>query len=163
MRSVLLIAHTSRHPITLLAHQVTGRLRAAGFEVRMLADEATACSGVEVTTVAHSGAAGGTELVLVLGGDGTFLRAAEIARPAGVPMLGVNLGHVGFLAEAEPDALLSTVEAIAQGDYTVDDRVTVDAEVLVDGELRSSAWDEPRADARGGGRRRRPPAAALRL
>ena len=140
MRSVLLIAHTSRHSITLLAHQVTGQLRAAGFEVRMLADEAAACRGVEVTTVAHSGAAGGTELVLVLGGDGTFLRAAEIARPAGVPMLGVNLGHVGFLAEAEPDALLSTVEAIAQGDYTVDDRVTVDAEVLVDGELRSSAW-----------------------
>jgi NAD+ kinase len=55
-------------------------------------------------------------------------------------MLGVNLGHVGFLAEAEPDTLLNTVEAIARGDYTVDDRVTVDAEVLVDGEMRSSAW-----------------------
>jgi NAD+ kinase len=140
MRSVLLIAHTSRHSITSLAHQVSGQLRSAGFEVRMLAEEASACRGVEVTTVADSGAADGTELVLVLGGDGTFLRAAEIARPARVPMLGVNLGHVGFLAEAEPDTLLSTVEAIARGDYTVDDRVTVDAEVLVDGEVHSSAW-----------------------
>ena len=61
------------------------------------------------------GAADGAELVLAFGGDGTFLRAAEFARPAGVPMLGVNLGHVGFLAEAEPDALTGTVEAIVDG------------------------------------------------
>ena len=46
---------------------------------------------------------------LVFGGDGTFLRAAEFARPAGVPMLGVNFGHVGFLAEAEPDALVEAL------------------------------------------------------
>ncbi len=55
-------------------------------------------------------AADGAEIVLVLGGDGTFLRAAELARPAGVPLLGVNLGHVGFLAETEPDALGETVD-----------------------------------------------------
>ena len=42
-------------------------------------------------------------MVLVLGGDGTFLRAAELARPTGVPLLGVNLGHFGFLAEAEEE------------------------------------------------------------
>ena len=43
--------------------------------------------------------------MLVLGGDGSILRGAELARPHGAPLLGVNLGHVGFLAEAEPDAL----------------------------------------------------------
>ncbi len=48
-------------------------------------------------------------MVLVIGGDGTLLRAAELARGAGVPLLGVNLGHVGFLAEAEPEDLSDAV------------------------------------------------------
>lgn len=50
-------------------------------------------------------AAEGCELVLVLGGDGTFLRAAELARSADIPVLGVNLGRIGFLAEAEADTI----------------------------------------------------------
>ncbi len=54
----------------------------------------------------------GCELVIVLGGDGTMLRGAEIARPSGTPVLGVNLGHVGFLAEAERDDLSDTVERV---------------------------------------------------
>ena len=85
-------------------------------------------------------AADGAEVVLTLGGDGTFLRAAELARPAGVPLLGVNLGHVGFLAEAEPNALDATVEAIVRREYSVEERVTVDAEVIVDGAVQATAW-----------------------
>ena len=50
--------------------------------------------------------------MIVLGGDGTLLRAAELARPSGVPLLGVNLGHVGFLAEAERDDLDATVDRV---------------------------------------------------
>ena len=57
-------------------------------------------------------AAEGAELVIVLGGDGSLLRAAELSRPAGVPLLGVNLGHVGFLAEAEPDDLTDLVDRV---------------------------------------------------
>ena len=140
MRSVLLVAHTSRQQITSLAVEASVRLHAAGFEVRMLADEAAAIADTHVRVVAPERAAAGAELVLVLGGDGTFLRAAELARPAGVPMLGVNLGHVGFLAEAEPNALADTVEAIAACDYTVEERVTVDAEVRIDGAERGRAW-----------------------
>ncbi len=78
--------------------------------------------------------------MLVLGGDGTFLRATELARPAGVPLLGVNLGHVGFLAEAEPENLAGTVDAIVSCAYTVEERVTVDAEVSVDGVVHGRAW-----------------------
>ena len=143
MRSVLLVAHTSRQQITSLAVDACARLRAAGFAVRMLADEAAAIADAQVSVVVPEGAASGAELVLVLGGDGTFLRAAELARPAGVPMLGVNLGHVGFLAEAEPNALADTVEAIAACDYTVEERVTVDAEVRAengDGAVHGRAW-----------------------
>ena len=140
MRSVLLIAHTSRTQITTLAMQASARLRAAGFEVRMLEKEARACGDGSVTVVDEACAADGTELVLVLGGDGTFLRAAEIARPAGVPMLGVNLGHVGFLAEAEPDGLASAIDSIVEHTYTVEERLTVDAEISVGGALLSQAW-----------------------
>jgi NAD+ kinase len=143
MRSVLLVVHTFRQQIRELAGQTVAQLAAAGFEVRMLADEA-ATAGVHPVTVvdpvdsAH--AAEGVELLLVLGGDGTFLRAAELAHPAGVPLLGVNLGHVGFLAEAEPHALSGTVKAIAERDYAVEERVTVSAEVHVEGAAPQTAW-----------------------
>ena len=71
-------------------------------------------------------AAKGAELVIVLGGDGTLLRAAEIARPARTPLIGVNLGQVGFLAEAEPDALTETVDRLVARGYQVEERMTVD-------------------------------------
>ena len=54
-------------------------------------------------------------MVLVFGGDGTLLRAAELAHPAGTPLLGVNLGHVGFLAETEPDVLADAVDHVLAG------------------------------------------------
>jgi NAD+ kinase len=145
MRSVLLVAHTSRRQIAALATRTAGDLRAAGFEVRVLAGEAPPVDGVQVTVLPADTAAVGAELVLVLGGDGTFLRASELAHPTGVPMLGVNLGHVGFLAEAEPSALSDTVAAIVQRAYTVEERVTVDAEVWEEGALTehgptATAW-----------------------
>jgi NAD+ kinase len=140
MRSVLLVAHTSRRQIVVLARRAAELLRSSGFEVRMLPSEAAACAGDAVRVVDPSEAANGCELVLALGGDGTFLRTAELTRPAGVPMLGVNLGHVGFLAEAEPEDLGDTVAALAAGKYTVEERVTVDADVLLDGAVSSRAW-----------------------
>src|SRR6185369_16427534 len=70
------------------------------------------------------GCAEGAEAVLVLGGDGTLLRAAEMARPAGVPLLGVNLGHVGFLAEAEPEDLSEAVDLVVERRYVVEQRMT---------------------------------------
>lgn len=140
MRSVLLVAHTGRSNITELALQTIASLQAADFEVRMLAEDAADCTGATVTVVDEDDAASGAELVLVLGGDGTFLRATEFARPAGVPMVGVNLGHVGFLAEAEPDELRDTVRAIVERSYAVEERVTVDATVRLDGAVQARAW-----------------------
>jgi len=86
------------------------------------------------------GRAVGSEMVLVLGGDGTLLRGAALARACGVPLLGVNLGHVGFLAEAEPAALPEVVAAIVEHRYTVDERVTVDAEVITADRPPATAW-----------------------
>jgi NAD+ kinase len=137
---VLLVAHTSRPKITALAERLGARLREAGFDVCVLAGEQSSCGDVPVTVVDAEHGAEGAELVLVLGGDGTFLRAAEVARPAQTPMLGVNLGHVGFLAQVEPDDLAETVQAIVERTYRVEERVTVEAEVLVAGQVVGRAW-----------------------
>jgi NAD+ kinase len=75
----------------------------------------------------------GCELVLVIGGDGTILRAAELTHESGTPVLGVNLGHVGFLAEAEYDDVESTIDAIVHRRYTAEDRLTLDVRVYTDG------------------------------
>jgi NAD+ kinase len=140
MRSVLVIAHASRRQIVTLAQQAIDQLRESGFEVRMLPEEYADCGTDGVRVFEADEAARDCEVVLALGGDGTFLRAAELARPAGVPMLGVNLGHVGFLAEADPRALGDAVATVVSGDYTVEERVTVDAEILLDGALATRAW-----------------------
>jgi NAD+ kinase len=140
MRSVLLVAHTGRQRVRDQAAEAARLLLEAGLEVRMLPDEAADVASDRLTVVAPDHAADGAEVVLVLGGDGTFLRAAEFARPAGVPMLGVNLGHVGFLAEADPQALPATIDALVRCEYEVEERVTVDADVVLDGVVRASAW-----------------------
>jgi NAD+ kinase len=139
-RAVLLVAHTSRKQIVTLADRTADQLTAAGIEARMLADEASACRSSAVKVVSADDAAAGCELVLALGGDGTFLRAAELARPAGVPMLGVNLGHVGFLAETEPQGLDDAMAAIVDCRYSVEERVTINAEIIVDGVVTGTTW-----------------------
>ena len=116
MRSVLLVAHTGRSQI-IDAGDADRRPAAwpPASRCGCSPSEAADCTSPQRCAVVDADdAADGREVVLVLGGDGTFLRAAELARPAGVPMLGVNLGHVGFLAEAEPDALGATVDAIVE-------------------------------------------------
>lgn len=73
------------------------------------------------------------ELAIVLGGDGTILRAAELARAAGAPLLGINLGHVGFLAESERDDISEAVRRVAAGAYTVEERTTLQVRVQLPG------------------------------
>lgn len=140
-RSVLLLAHTGRDATSDAARQVVKRLQAAGVEVRMLAAEAAEMGVPDVTLCdGERGSARGAELVLVLGGDGTILRAAELARDAGVPMLGVNLGRVGFLAEAEPEDLETTIEQVLDRAYAVEERMTLDVDVIVGGEVVDTGW-----------------------
>jgi NAD+ kinase len=109
---------------------VAADLLDAGFVVRVVAEEAPDLDLLGVKPVHGPDAAAGAEIVFALGGDGTFLRAAELARPAKAPMLGINLGKVGFLAEAEIGDLDRAVGDIVAGAYTVDERLTVD--VLVE-------------------------------
>jgi len=140
MRSVLLVAHAERPNICDQARKTAAALFGAGIEVRMLQSEAEHVRADGVVLVGPEHAADDAEVVMVLGGDGTFLRAAELARPAGVPMVGVNLGHVGFLAEAEPNALDGTIDTIIRGGYDVEERVTVDADIISGDVVLASVW-----------------------
>ncbi len=140
-RTMLVVAHTGRPAAVRSALAVIGRLAAAGVRVRVLQPEAAALSGVDVAQFpATAEAAEGAEMVVVIGGDGTLLRAAELARPAAVPLLGVNLGHVGFLAEAEPEDLSDAVDRVVAGSYTVEERMTVDVTIREDGQVTAATW-----------------------
>src|SRR5690606_31486047 len=72
------------------------------------------------------------ELVIVLGGDGTILRAAELARGSSAPLLGINLGHMGFLAEAEKESLEESLRRALDRNYEVEERMTLAVRVKVD-------------------------------
>jgi NAD+ kinase len=141
MRSALVIAHTGRTSIVEQARAAGKQLLDAGFEVRMEAREAHD-AGLEgdVRIVDGPDCAIGAEIALVLGGDGTFLRAAELSRPAQVPLLGVNLGHVGFLAEAEPEDLAAAIDAVIDRTYRVEQRLTLDVEVIERGVVVARQW-----------------------
>ncbi|MCW2683379.1 MAG: ppnK, partial [Blastococcus sp.] len=105
-RRVLLTVHTGRRDIVELARTSAARLRAGGIIVRVLEGESADLDIAHAEVVpADADAARGTEIVMVFGGDGTFLRAAELARYTDAALMGVNLGRVGFLAETEPEAV----------------------------------------------------------
>jgi NAD+ kinase len=80
------------------------------------------------------------ELVIVLGGDGTILRAAEIVREVPVALLGVNLGHVGFLAESERDDLGYTIARALARDYSVEERMTISVRAKIGAEVVYESW-----------------------
>lgn len=140
-RSVLIVTHTGRPGAVRSAQLVLSRLNEAGISARVLDSEAEdlSCAGVDVMPVSGA-AAEGAEIVIVLGGDGTLLRAADLARTCGTPLLGVNLGHVGFLAEAERADLAATVDKVAAGEYDVEERMTVDVVVRRNGDVTHSGW-----------------------
>jgi NAD+ kinase len=140
-RTMLVVAHTGREKSRRSATQVIRRLTAAGVAVRVTEAEGPALECVDATVVpAGPAAAEGAELVIVLGGDGTLLRAAELARPAGTPLIGVNLGHIGFLAEAEPDGLTQTVDHLLAGEYRVEERMTIDVVARDNGNQMANTW-----------------------
>jgi NAD+ kinase len=143
-RRVLLVTHTGRPEARSAALELSSALVAAGLQVAALPDEADELQpqhqldGVEVADT--DDLAAGCELVIVLGGDGTILRGAEIVRGTDVPLLGVNLGHVGFLAEIEREDITETVHRIVARDYTVEERLTLEVTVRANGSTIHNCW-----------------------
>ena len=144
MRTVLIIIHAAREEAAKVAAAFATDVRSAGVDVRVLDSDADALAqagleGAEVVA-AETGAARDCELAVVFGGDGTILRGAEMCRGTGTPVLGVNLGHVGFLAEADAEDVHAVVQGVVDRTYTVEERLTVDVSVKVAGEVVASNW-----------------------
>lgn len=149
-RHILVVAHTGRDESLEAAVTVCRLLGDAGLTPVVAADSLDdlreATGGAELRVLDDDAATeatvavGDIELVIVLGGDGTILRAAELVRGGSAPLLGVNLGHVGFLAESERDSLTEAVARALSRDYLVEERMTLSVRVKVGGEVIWQTW-----------------------
>ncbi|MEI7697223.1 MAG: NAD kinase [Actinomycetes bacterium] len=135
MRNLLLVCNPSRPQAVEAAQKLAKDFKDAGFQLFTISDIAIAgvtnCSVDALPTL---------EVGVVLGGDGTMLRAAEVTRTQQIPLLGVNLGHVGFLAEVEKVSLDTVVKAITEKSYVIDSRMTLNYSLIRDGVEIASGW-----------------------
>ena len=150
-RRILILAHTGRQKAMQSALQAIELLRASGLTPVMLPHDAAVMyeaihngvlqtheagvDAIDTKTSLHD-----VELGMVLGGDGSVLRAAEMVRESNLPLMAVNLGHVGFLAEAEQADLELAVSAVVNKDYLVEERMAIDVKVLVGKHLVAHTW-----------------------
>ncbi|MBO0812805.1 MAG: NAD kinase [Microlunatus sp.] len=144
MRRIAVLTHTGRDEAIKAASRLINGLWAAGIVCVLPSADIVNLGltdgqpGIEVLpeadpVVGLGGTSPGIELIVILGGDGTILRGAEWGMAADIPLLGVNLGHVGFLAEAESSEIDLIVETVVNRSYRVEERSTIDVRIL-DGE-----------------------------
>ena len=149
-RLVLLVSHTARNEALSATLECAEALLKAGITPVMDKQE-RAETLAHAKTVNNSSAASilelgkdtqeaDLELTVVLGGDGTILKAAELVRNSQTPLLGINLGHVGFLAESEKNEISSTMARVVAKDYLVKERMTLDVAVKLDGKEVYRTW-----------------------
>ena len=125
MATVALVVNTERPRATRLASEATGWLAGKGHEVRVPADDAAALGMADLGTPPEA-LVPGLDLAVILGGDGTILRAVEMVGHGGVPILGANLGRLGYLAGVEPAELLESLERFLCGEYLLEERMLLE-------------------------------------
>ena len=128
-RTVFFVIHPDRPEAHKFATQVAEKLSTKGFEIKTsstleIANVSRVSSDEVPATLSHS------EVVLVLGGDGTILRGAEFVHGTNIPVLGINLGHVGFLAQIGKPSPQEVADAIIASDYRIERRMTLAYHVL---------------------------------
>ncbi len=143
-RNILVVVHAGRNDTVEAARRVVEAVRAAGARPVFTAEDHRALHDDVFAGVAVLGeqvAAGELEIAISLGGDGTILRAAELVREGAVPVLGINMGHVGFLAEIDREAMDEAVRRVIDRDYTVEERLALSVEVQdADGAVVYETW-----------------------
>ncbi|MEE1324887.1 MAG: NAD kinase [Bifidobacteriaceae bacterium] len=135
MRSAVVVTHRGIAPNREIVGNVVDRLRQRGFSVRVVNNLSLLPFGTRRATVPDD-----TEIVIVLGGDGTILSAAELVRGTRVPILGINLGHVGFLAEFECIQAQEAIDRVADRDYRIDERTIATITAQVPGREPLADW-----------------------
>jgi len=145
--NVLLVVHPGREGTIDAARLAVSAARAAGHHVRVVASPPSATSSLPEDLSVTDGPASGVgevgpdDLIIAFGGDGTFLRAARLARDAGAAVIGVNTGRLGFLASIEPDDLGIALAHLLAGRYDTEARATLDARVFdADGSEQATLW-----------------------
>lgn len=133
-RNILVVAHAHRDDTVEAAVRVIDSLREAGAQPVLAADDRDDLAAAighmpEVATLGLDVSVDDLELAIVLGGDGTILRAAELVRGGSAPVLGINMGHVGFLAEIEKDDMDDAVRRVIAREYRVEDRMALSVRV----------------------------------
>ena len=131
VKNVLLVTHPTRPEAISTANELIKLL--TGKQINVFATIKTAGANDFKSTDQ-------VDLAVVLGGDGTMLRAAEIFRGKKVPILGINLGHVGFLAEIERPSLTEIVDAIASGTFSIEERMSLNYQLLRGGKVIQTGW-----------------------
>jgi NAD+ kinase len=131
VKTVLLVTHPTRPEAISTANELTKLL--IGKQINVFAT-------IKTDGANDFKASDQIDLAVVLGGDGTMLRAAEIFRGKQVPILGINLGHVGFLAEIERPSLTEIVDAIASGTFSIEERMSLNYQLLRDGKVIQTGW-----------------------
>jgi len=134
-RHAIFVINPSRSEAVSAAKEISQILLKQGFTLSTPSD-VTIIGVTQVKTDQLENA----EIVIVLGGDGTILRGAEIARNQNVPILGINLGHVGFLAEVEKPALSEIAASVIAQNFVTENRMVLQYSVLRDGTVISEGW-----------------------
>ncbi|CAB4531892.1 unannotated protein [freshwater metagenome] len=134
-RNLLLVCNPGREQAISAATELAKDFQSAGFSLFTISD--VSISGVVKCDIESLPQ---LEVAVVLGGDGTILRAAEATREQQIPLLGVNLGHVGFLAEVDKPPLQTIVKAISDRSYVVDSRMVLKYAVKREGEIVAEGW-----------------------
>ena len=138
-RQVLLVVNPTREEARSGALSLAQQLKARDISVfQALSTEGDHMAGIPVRE--NSTSINDFELVIVLGGDGTMLRSAEMVRSSNVPLLGVNLGHVGFLAEIEKNSLDEIADQVAAKNFTVESRMVLSFAHNRAGKVISTGW-----------------------
>ena len=134
MRNLLIVCNPARVDAVVAAVELQQNL-ASTFRIYTISD-------VEIPGIIKSPLADlpQLEVAVVLGGDGTMLRAAEVAQDRDIPLLGVNLGHVGFLSEVERSKISDVIHALVNKTYVIDPRITLGYTVERDGKTVASGW-----------------------
>jgi NAD+ kinase len=135
-RTAIVVTHRQLTADGSTVAEVIDQLTHVGFDVSLNENIAAEPLGTPSSTPIDEN----TEIVVVLGGDGTILRAAELVKGTSIPILGINLGHVGFLAEFESFQIPEAIRKIADHDYLIDERTLASVAVHVPGR------DEPLRD-----------------
>lgn len=128
VRHAVVVTHTRLRESGTVVSEAVAQLRRGGFDVSIIDNTEAPEFGNRPPVVPDN-----TEIVVVLGGDGTILRAAELVHCTSVPILGVNLGHVGFLAEFESFQMSEAIRRIATHDYSIDERMIAHVDVWLPG------------------------------